>query len=98
MNDFGSEYRRENEFMPIPGGANGATNSNNNSRKPENNASSNKDDQKKDEAISYLAAYHGHLPLLQELLRSLKTLDPSITGAAGESSSSQSPLLRCFGF
>ena len=36
--------------------------------------------------IRCLAAYHGHLPLLQELLKPLKTLDPYITVVAGESS------------
>ena len=44
-----------------------------------------------------LAAFHGHLPLLQELLRPLNTLNPEITPNAGGSSSSQSRLL-CFGF
>ena len=53
---------------------------------------------RKAELISSLAAYHGHLPLLQELLRSLKTLDPSITSYAGESPSSQSLPHLCFGF
>jgi len=52
INEFGFEDRRENEFMAIPGGANGAANANNNSRQPNNNVSSNKDDQKKDEAIT----------------------------------------------
>ena len=55
--------------------------------------------------IMCLAAFHGHLPLLQELLKPLKRSDPSginqafldITRSAGESSSSQSPLL-CSGF
>ena len=49
--------------------------------------------------IRCLAAYHGHLPLLQKLQARLKTLEPFIiTTDAGESSSSQSPLLLCFGF
>ena len=51
------------------------------------------DRQKRDKIIRILAAFHGHLPLLQELLKPLKTLDSCITGAAGESSSSQSLLL-----
>jgi len=42
---------------------------------------------KRDRCISLLAAYHGHLPVLQELLAGLKT-DSFITGSAGESSSS----------
>ena len=43
--------------------------------------------------LGRLAAFHGHLPLLQQLLKPLKTLDPGITGHAGESPSSLSPLL-----
>ena len=42
-----------------------------------------------------LAAYHGYLPLLQELLKHLETLEPDITNLAGESPSSQAPLLLC---
>ena len=49
-----------------------------------------------------LAAYHGHLPLLQEFLESSEALQPNllhIAYSAGEpSSSSQSLLLLCFGF
>ena len=41
-----------------------------------------------------LAAFHGHLPLLQELLRPLNAIHPEITRAAGEFSSSQSLLLH----
>ena len=53
----------------------------------------------KGRCIRCLAAYHGHLPLLQKLQARLKTLEPFIiTTDAGESSSSQSPLLLCFGF
>ena len=47
--------------------------------------------------IKCLAAFHGHLPLLQELLNP-EYLDPEVSQAAGESPSSQSPLLLCFGF
>ena len=43
--------------------------------------------------LIHLAASHGHLPLLQELLRPLNTLDREITRAAGESSSSSSSSL-----
>ena len=43
--------------------------------------------------LIHLAAFHGHLPLLQELLRPLNTLDREITRAAGESSSSSSSSL-----
>ena len=55
------------------------------------------DGQNKAKYIRCLAAFHGHLPLLQELLRPLNTLNPEITPNAGGSSSSQSRLL-CFGF
>ena len=44
-----------------------------------------------------LAAYHGHLPLLQELLDGLKTLKQGIAQNAGGSPLPQS-LLFCFGF
>ena len=40
---------------------------------------------KKDTRIQCLAAFHGHLPLMQELQAGLKTLDYGITGDAGES-------------
>ena len=40
-----------------------------------------------------LAAFHGHLPLLQELLKSLNTLDRDFVKYAGESSSSSSSLV-----
>ena len=53
---------------------------------------------KKTECIRKLAAYHGHLPLLQELLKPLKTLAPEVTGYAGKYSSPQCLLLLCFGF
>ena len=53
---------------------------------------------KKASLIQGLAAFHGHLPLLQELLKPLKELHYGITRAAGESSSSQSLLLLCYGF
>ena len=53
--------------------------------------------QKKAKCIRRCTAFHGHLPLLQELLRPLNTLNPEITPNAGGSSSSQSRLL-CFGF
>ena len=49
--------------------------------------------QKKALYIRCLAAFHGHLPLLQELLKSLNTLDKLITVGAGEFSSSQTLLL-----
>ena len=48
--------------------------------------------------IRYLAAFHGHLPLLQELLKHLKALDIQISRAAGESSLSQSLHILCVGF
>ena len=57
--------------------------------------------QKKAKCIRFLAAYHSHLPLLQELLKPLKKLDPGITNLAGESPSSQTLhrlLLLRFGF
>ena len=49
---------------------------------------------KRDKYISCLAAYHGHLPLLQELLEpwSLHVVQ-DVTRAAGEFSFSQSRLL-----
>ena len=47
--------------------------------------------------IRRLAAFHGHLPLLQELLKASNEVDQEISEYAGESSSSQSLLLR-FGF
>ena len=53
--------------------------------------------QKKAHYTRCLAAFHGHLPLLQKLLKPLKMPDYGITTNAGKSSS-QSPLLRCFGF
>ena len=43
------------------------------------------DGQKRDKVIRRLAAFHGHPPLLQELLRPLNTLDREITEDAGES-------------
>ena len=55
------------------------------------------DGQKKAKRIRGLAAHHGHLPLLQKLLKSSSMLDPCTTNAAGGSSSQQS-LLLCFGF
>ena len=45
--------------------------------------------------IRYLAAFHGHLPLLQELLDNSRYLDDFSTHAAGGSSSSQSLRLLC---
>ena len=57
--------------------------------------------QKRDEIIRTLAAFHGYLPLLQELPKS-KTKEEIellwITRSAGESSSSQSHLLLYFDF
>ena len=50
------------------------------------------DGQKKDKSIRFLAAFHGHLPLLQELLKPLNMLDREIARVAGESSSSSSSL------
>ena len=47
--------------------------------------------------IRVLAALHGYLPLLQELLEPANELDRHITDNAGESSLSFLPLL-CFGF
>ena len=43
--------------------------------------------------IRCLAAFNGHLPLLQELIKTLETFDPIITEYACESPSSQSRLL-----
>ena len=54
--------------------------------------------QKKAKCIRRCTAFHGHLPLLQELLKPLKKLDLSITGYAGQYSSPQCLLLLCFGF
>ena len=55
---------------------------------------------KRDDWMMRLAAYHGHLPLLRDLLQQLEKIDPASldrhsTAAwlAGESSSSLSPLL-----
>ena len=50
--------------------------------------------------LSCLAGFHGHLPLLQELLKSSTKLVPYVAVDAGGSSSSQSLLLllHCFGF
>ena len=45
---------------------------------------------RRDKRISALAAFHGHLPLVQELLKPSKNLPFRITRAAGESSLSQS--------
>lgn len=52
----------------------------------------------RDYCIIHLAAFHGYLPLLQELLDGSDSLDPEITRSAGESSSSQSLLFLGFGF
>ena len=52
------------------------------------------DGQKRDKRIMELAAYHGHLPLLQELLDPANVIDKQITEAAGESSSFSSSLFR----
>ena len=66
----------------------------------------------KDMYVRRLAAFHGHLPLLQEFLKSSETRKrkeklayrtkpwdfSEIASHAGESSSSQSPLLLCVGF
>ena len=66
----------------------------------------------KDMYVRRLAAFHGHLPLLQEFLKSSETRKKKeklayrtkpwdfseIASHAGESSSSQSPLLLCVGF
>ena len=52
---------------------------------------------RRDDYIRRLAAFHGHVPLLQDLLKRVKRVDRHLTEAAGESSSSQSPLL-CFSF
>ena len=48
--------------------------------------------------ITRPAAYHGHLPLLQELIKPLNELPYYITEAASESSFPQSLLIFCFGF
>ena len=49
------------------------------------------------EIVRCLAAHHGHLPLLQELLESSRRLDFTITGSAGQYFFPQC-LLLCFGF
>ena len=54
--------------------------------------------QKKAQCIRHCTAFHGYLPLLQELLKPLKKLDLYITGYAGQYSSPQCLLLLCFGF
>ena len=46
--------------------------------------------------VQCLAAFHGHLPLLQELLADKERLSPRIAEYAGKSSFSQ--RLVCFGF
>ena len=54
---------------------------------------------RRDEIIRELAAFHGYLPLLQELLAGSDSLDAQIVESAGESSSSRSlRLLLYFGF
>ena len=54
---------------------------------------------RRDEIIRELAAFHGYLPLLQELLAGSDSLDAQIVESAGESSSSRSlRLLLHFGF
>ena len=52
----------------------------------------------KDSFVRGLAAFHGHLPLLQELLKPSNNLPAGITNAAGESSFSQSLCLLCRDF
>ena len=52
----------------------------------------------RNEIVRRLAAFHGHLPLLQELLKTSNNLPHSITNAAGESSFSQSLCLLCRDF
>ena len=57
----------------------------------------------RDDRIRIMAAFHGHLPLLQELLEPLTTLRPklyaTLAETASESSSFQSSLFFvCFGF
>ena len=47
----------------------------------------------RDKTIRRLAALHGYLPLLQELLKSVNMLDREVTEYAGESSLTQT-LLR----
>ncbi len=58
--------------------------------------------QKKAKCIRRCTAFHGHLPLLKELLEPANELDKKITRAAGESPSSHSLLRRrcllCFDF
>ena len=52
----------------------------------------------RDYCIIHQAAFHGHLPLLQELLKPLKELPYNTIKAAGESSFSQPLRLLCYGF
>ena len=52
----------------------------------------------RNEYIRCLAAFHGHLPLLQELQAGYTWIDSDVTNAAGEYSYSQSGLPLCFGF
>ena len=54
--------------------------------------------QMRDKFISCLAAFHGLLPLLKELLAGSEALHQKIVQSAGESSSSQSLLFLCFDF
>ena len=51
-----------------------------------------------EEIVKCLAAFQGYLPLLQELLKPLNTLDSDITGHAGESFSRSLLLLLCLHF
>ena len=53
-------------------------------------------DKHRDSYVRKLTAFLGHLPLLQELFDPASELE--IASEAGESPSSQSPLLSCFGF
>ena len=54
-------------------------------------------DEEQESQVRCLAAFHGYLPLLQELLDSSRELDSLITGSAGQYFSPQCLLFR-FGF
>ena len=52
----------------------------------------------RDDRLRRLAAHHGHLSLLKELLKPLEMLDQDVIRAAGKTSFAQSLFLLCFGF
>lgn len=52
LNEFGFEDRREDEFVAVPGGANGGSNEDRSSKKPENAAAAVQEDAQKEEAVA----------------------------------------------